>query len=335
MKTDVVSKMQFAFKTFILVLVFSTYFVGDYLFHNYMVYRDIGVYVSRTATIEYGSNNYDIKKIVKEVEGEIISVRNDIDTSVLGEQEVLLDVKKGNVVKTVPVMLSIVDVTLPMIELNSDHVSITSGEEYNLLDNINYVRDDIDGDLIYSSSYDESEVCYYTLKYDDYKSVGNHDIVVYAIDSSGNSYEKSFTLEVKPAPVIQTVYYNLPPNVHGGDLVAIAYSLVGAPYAYGGTGQNGFDCSGFVQYVYSTAGIMISRSTSTQLNEGKPVSLDSAQPGDILVWGANGDATHSALYVGDGKMIHASNPTQGVIVSDINFWRNGSGTSILSVRRIQ
>ena len=83
-------------------------------------------------------------------------------------------------------------------------------------------------------------------------------------------------------------------------------------------------------------GINVSRSTSTQLYDGYPVSYQSAQPGDILLWGyGDGNVSHSALYVGNGQMIHATNPSQGVILSDVNYWLNGSGTYIVSVRRIQ
>ena len=69
--------------------------------------------------------------------------------------------------------------------------------------------------------------------------------------------------------------------------------------------------------------------------DGVGVSYENAQPGDILVWGyAGGYATHSALYIGNGQMIHAANPSQGVIISSVDWWLRGSGTTILSVRRV-
>ena len=67
-----------------------------YLYHNYSVYKSIGVVVDDTASIEYGSANYDINKIVKEVEGDIVSIKKDVDINTLGEQEVVLEVKKDN-----------------------------------------------------------------------------------------------------------------------------------------------------------------------------------------------------------------------------------------------
>ena len=81
--------------------------------------------------------------------------------------------------------------------------------------------------------------------------------------------------------------------------------------------------------------ISISRSTSTQIHDGVAVSYENAQPGDILLWGYSaGVPTHSAIYVGNGQMIHATNPRQGVIASDVAAWTRGSGTSVIAVRRI-
>ena len=132
------------------------------------------------------------------------------------------------------------------------------------------------------------------------------------------------------------VYSNVPANAAAGDLVSLAYSYVGYPYIAGANGPYGFDCSGFVQYLYSRIGIGISRSTSTQIYDGVGVSYADAQPGDILLWGYyDGAPTHSALYVGGGQMVHATNPRQGVLASDVAAWTRGSGTHVIAVRRIQ
>ena len=96
-----------------------------------------------------------------------------------------------------------------------------------------------------------------------------------------------------------------------------------------------FDCSGFVQYVYSRVGIYVSRSSYTQAYDGYGVSYSEAQPGDILNWGHGGQVTHSALYVGGGMMIHATNPSQGVVLSNVAAWESGSYDTLMGVRRIQ
>lgn len=327
-----------------LMLLSLLLFYSCFVYHNYTVYESIKVVVKKNAAIEYGSGNYDIHEFIKDVEGEIVSVKNEIDTSMVGEQEVLLTVKKENVVKEVPIVLAVVDTVAPAIELKEEKVTITRGDDYDLTSNIQSIYDDVDGDIGYLSEVLDDSVSYYHFDYDPavIDDVGEHEIVVKAKDKNGNETNHSFVLEVvAPPPVVsfrQTgyTYSNLPPNASGGDLVSIAYSLIGSPYVAGGNGPYGFDCSGFVQYVYSQVGIHVSRSSSTQIYDGVAVSYEEAQPGDILSWGyVDGSPTHSALYVGGGQMVHATNPRQGVIASDVAAWTRGSGTHVISVRRIQ
>lgn len=320
-------------KWIILIVLFLILMVCCYMEHNLKVYRSINVVVSDTATIEYGNANYDIFQLIKEYEGDLVSIKKDVDTSVLGEQQLVLEVKKENMVKDIPIVVSVVDIAAPSIQIAKDRITITQGEEFNLNDNVISIIDDIDGELEeLREDLSNSESCYY-FQYDDIESVGEHNITLYAVDSAGNYSTISFILEIVE-PVV-SVYYNLAPNAVGNDIVSIAYSLVGLPYVYGGTSPNGFDCSGFVQYVYSQVGIYISRSTGTQIYDGLPVSYDEVAAGDILLWGyGDGYISHSALYVGNGLMIHAANPNQGVIISDVNSWIRGSGSYIVSVRRI-
>ena len=328
-------KLRFIAKSFALIVLILTILMCCYEYHKYQVYNSIKVVVNDTATIEYGSANYDIKKLLKEVVGEIVSIKQNVDTSVLGEQEIILEVKKENVIREVPVVISIVDTLAPEIKIKNERVSITQGDTYNLVDNIISVTDEIDGDLPYLPDSNEESVQYYNFKYDDTESVGEHVITVNAVDSSRNISTLEFILEIEEPVVVTPVYYDLSPNASGNDIVSIAYSLVGLPYIAGGVGPNGFDCSGFVQYVYSRVGIGVSRSTSTQIYDGLPVRYEDAQPGDILVWGyVDGEPSHTAIYVGNGQMIHATNPNDGVMLSDVNWWTYGSGTHILSTRRI-
>ena len=96
----------------------------------------------------------------------------------------------------------------------------------------------------------------------------------------------------------------------GSALVNIALKYLGVPYVWGGTSPSGFDCSGFVQYVYREAGINISRTTYTQIQEGYPVS--DLQPGDLVFFGSYSDPYHVGMYIGDGQYIHS--PTTGDVV---------------------
>ncbi|CAG9353911.1 C40 family peptidase [Clostridium perfringens] len=101
-------------------------------------------------------------------------------------------------------------------------------------------------------------------------------------------------------------------------VVSYAYQFIGRPYVFGATGPDTFDCSGFTSYVYRNAvGREITRTTYTQINQGRPVSRDQLQPGDLVF--TNG-VEHVGIYVGGGQMIHAARPGVGVIVGPIyNF----------------
>lgn len=93
--------------------------------------------------------------------------------------------------------------------------------------------------------------------------------------------------------------------VNGSDIVEYAKNFLGVPYVLGGMSPNGgFDCSGLVKYIYGHFGINISRTTKTQINEGKEVGKNQLQLGD-LVFPSSG---HVTLYVGNGKVIHAPQP---------------------------
>lgn len=113
---------------------------------------------------------------------------------------------------------------------------------------------------------------------------------------------------------------SVPSNPIGSDVVAYAMQFEGYSYVYGTNGPNTFDCSGFVQYVYKHFGISLSRSSSTQANDGVYVSKSDLQPGDVLIFRdtSNSRIGHVGLYIGDGQFIHASNSRTGVIVSSLD-----------------
>lgn len=311
-----------------------------YTYHQIDTYNSISITIKKDMALEYGSANYNIRDFIEKIEGKIVSVKNVIDTNTVGEQEVVLEVQKENIVKDVPLMISVIDTVAPVIKIKEEKVSATQGTNYDLLSNIVSVTDEIDGDIPYLSEVEENSVFYYHLDYDNstIKNVGDHEITIVAKDKNGNSSTASYVLQVV-APkkaYYQYVYSNLAPNSNASRLVSIAYSYLGYPYVGGANGPYSFDCSGFVQYVYRQVGINISRSTSTQIRDGLGVAYADIQPGDIICWGySNGTVTHSTLYVGDGKMIHAANPSVGVVISDVSHYLATSGTTILSIRRIQ
>ncbi len=102
-------------------------------------------------------------------------------------------------------------------------------------------------------------------------------------------------------------------------LLSYASTLMGCPYVYGGTDPSGFDCSGFVQYVYKHFGISIGRSSDDQYEDGIRVAEEDLQPGDLLFWTSSESAktTHSAIYIGNRQFIHASS-NDGITISSMD-----------------
>lgn len=106
----------------------------------------------------------------------------------------------------------------------------------------------------------------------------------------------------------------------GADIAAYAQKFVGNPYVYGGTSlTNGTDCSGFTQSVYAHFGISIPRTSREQATAGKKVSIDSLQEGDLIFYASNGTINHVAMYIGGGKVVHASNRKEGIKISSYNY----------------
>ena len=111
----------------------------------------------------------------------------------------------------------------------------------------------------------------------------------------------------------------------GSSVVDYATQFVGNPYVWGGTSlTNGADCSGFVQSVYANFGVSLPRTSYEQQNAGTEVSYADAQPGDLICYGG-----HVAIYMGNGRIVHASNSVDGIKISD-----NAAYRTIVSVRRL-
>lgn len=107
-----------------------------------------------------------------------------------------------------------------------------------------------------------------------------------------------------------------------GSIVSASMNYIGVPYVFGGTSPYGFDCSGYVQYVFANAGISLPRTADVQYEVGTPISTTDLVSGDLVffstyTWGAS----HVGIYLGDNKFIHASS-SRGVTIDSLgsSYW---------------
>lgn len=108
-------------------------------------------------------------------------------------------------------------------------------------------------------------------------------------------------------------------KVTGRQIADYSTRFVNYPYAYGGNTPSGWDCSGFVQYVYSQFGISIPHASAAQMTIGSPVgSLAEAQPGDLIVNGS-----HSGIYLGNGLVMNALNPVDRTQITGLGVYYGG------------
>jgi peptidoglycan endopeptidase LytE len=110
----------------------------------------------------------------------------------------------------------------------------------------------------------------------------------------------------------------------GGEVAYLAAQYVGTPYRWGGSSPAGFDCTGFVMWVFSQFGVLLPHDEAGQLGSGATVAADDLKPGDVLVF-ANTyrrGLSHVGIYVGGGLFIHAADERHGVTVSHLwdSYW---------------
>ena len=124
------------------------------------------------------------------------------------------------------------------------------------------------------------------------------------------------------------------PEVPEGSVLAdFAEQYVGSPYRWGGASPAGFDCSGFVMWVYSQFGVPLPHNEAGQLNAGPRIGADDLQPGDVVVFANTYRAglSHTGIYVGEGQFVHAADERHGVVVS--NIWDSYWGPRLVGASR--
>ncbi len=135
-----------------------------------------------------------------------------------------------------------------------------------------------------------------------------------------------FTLLIMLTGCHKEAYYTNPAAV----VVSTAHALTGTPYRYGGRSPEGFDCSGLVWYCYRKAGIVVPVTTDDLRDAGKKVTgrwkLSKLEPGDVLFFRVErwlGKPNHVGIYVGNGRMVHAST-SRGVVLDSLDneYWED-------------
>lgn len=116
------------------------------------------------------------------------------------------------------------------------------------------------------------------------------------------------------------------PNARAAVALSYAYAKLGSPYVWGASGPNAFDCSGLVQAAYRFAGISLPRTTYAQINAGRRVPRAELQPGDLVFFYSG--ISHVGIYVGNGQMIHAPNPSAPVRLAPVDLMPFAGATRV-------
>ncbi|HKM04688.1 MAG TPA: NlpC/P60 family protein [Lachnospiraceae bacterium] len=126
--------------------------------------------------------------------------------------------------------------------------------------------------------------------------------------------------QLKTALTIMEEKYGVGVTDAGINLAEYAIQFVGNPYVYGGVSlTNGADCSGFTLTIFKKYGFSLSHSARAQSGYGTSVSLTELKPGDLVFYSDNSGINHVVIYIGNGQVVHASSPKNGIMISNINY----------------
>lgn len=193
------------------------------------------------AVIEYGDQDVDYGTFIKEKTDEVI-LPEPLDCKQLGEYEVIYRVEKEGYTKEFPLKITVKDTKAPVITFKQDDISLEVGAAYKAGDNIESVKDPVDGDIAYAEEAKENN--YYLIEDSvDTSKVGEYSVKVKAVDANGNEAEKTFKVTVKEkeeAPVYNGggSSYTQQPTYSGGNASSSGNS--GGSSAGSGNTCNGY-----------------------------------------------------------------------------------------------
>ena len=194
-KTRVAKKsdVKVLMSSFVFVFTVTTllgYYVYD-IARRQRIYDSLNISISSVTEIEYGTANYNPQELVENVEeGVIRNYTKTVDTSTVGTKELIFEVGKDDIVKEIKVTVEVKDTKAPEITVTKDSVNIYQGYNYDVQENIESVKDLVDGDISYndgSTVGSEESVSYYTVDSAlDYNKVGSYPVTIRAVDKNAN-----------------------------------------------------------------------------------------------------------------------------------------------------
>ena len=190
------------FRISILALLLIIISISGFVYYRDNLYKSLNVDL-KGYDIVYGKE-VKLDNLIKK-DGLSYTIIQDIDTKKLGRQDVLIEVKKDNVTKVVPVAVNVMDISEPEIKLKETSISITEGDSLNVRDYIESVVDDGDN-LEYKESVSDGDLSYYTINTNlDTNTNGEYNVEVVAVDKANNKTVTNYTVTVnkKPEPVVQ------------------------------------------------------------------------------------------------------------------------------------
>ena len=137
-------------------------------------------------------------------------------------------------------------------------------------------------------------------------------------DKAAEAEELLGRLEARAAPTVSRDAVRAPDvSVSGRAGAAVQYALaqVGDSYVYGAAGPSSFDCSGLTMMAWAAAGVSLPHSSGAQMGSGTPVSQSQLAPGDLVFYYS--PVSHVGIYIGNGQIVHAANPSTGVQVAPV------------------